>query len=822
MKKFFMKFFSLYPLRKGIAAIIFLSSFIIPGCSKLDGTRSDPKTACGAFDCHNSSSLKNYYPVNDQGHRNHIERLKLECFDCHYSYDGNSNHKNTKIDNRGDDTLIVFFDPGVNGNGSFDRSTASCSGLSCHGDTSWINPVFPGCTDMCHKPGNRYTAEKPISPDPNESGSHAAHALKMTGAICEECHEGYLSSPAHRDGKLDTAMTAPSMITFNPSRNPAGVYAPGTRECSATYCHGNFSGGNGAAVFWSGSAPCGSCHPAGPTSPVSVKHTAHLSRYPDQCGYCHRGYTKNSASTNHVDFSKTVDFGYPHPSGTEGLPSYNRTSKTCINVYCHGNFPKVLYNGTAINTGNGFSPVWLDASTSACGSCHGKVSNNYSSATHGKHTATNQVYFNNTSSIESCDSCHNYGADSMRTFGTDSTQGSYNTSKHADFSIYSAGVNTDVKFKDDNLDLAAKMGDIVSAKTAWDPVLLSCNNSWCHGNFSGTLIGKNATPKWLDPSTALCDSCHTATPPSTNSHPKHISTPYRYGCQKCHGGYVGHVDGSIGGADSSVGFDGTNPYGTFEPGTKKCANLYCHGNTTGGDWGNFTYPLSAKNNDPVWSATGSVTCGTCHDAVPGTLVSGSHGKHIAGTTGNYGYPCRRCHADTYSGDTSSLSAGHADGILEVKPDVNNSSGNYSRAGAGRTCAGFYCHGNFTGGNSANVPDWKIPSTGTCGTCHGVPPLKSNYGAHDKHTTSSSYNYSCQHCHNGYATGNELTAAYASTSTHADFTKNVSFNTLADQGPRTAATYDSLAGTCSYTYCHGDFISVSGTQGNAGNTPSGAV
>ena len=46
-------------------------------------------------------------------------------------------------------------------------------------------------------------------------------------------------------------------------------------------------------------------------------------------------------------------------------PSYNYTSGSCSNTYCHGTFK----NGNISN-----APVWTDPNTSACGTCHGDPS----------------------------------------------------------------------------------------------------------------------------------------------------------------------------------------------------------------------------------------------------------------------------------------------------------------------------------------------------------------------------------------------------------------------------------------------------------------
>ncbi len=963
---------------KSSALAIVISALIIvalSGCSKL---RSDAGNAtssgCGASDCHSSTMLKSYYPVNNRLHQIHVRTLIAvypePCSLCHFDYNRNSYHKNGKQDSSTNNSLIVNFDPGVNPGGSFDMSAGTCSSLSCHGTVAWDPNAANTCTAVCHQSGNVFPG---AAPDPMASGSHNGH-MSGTALTCVDCHADYKDKATHDNGTLDSASTVPGMVTFNSTQNPGSTYNPATHQCagtichgnftggnnsspswgvpgsaacgschggnpsgnpagssnpdakhgthvsmlisqinsttginftepetcsvchaaissathnngqidisftyaqagslgsatggnvnastgqfnavvcSNTYCHGNFTGGSAAAVSWSDTVVCGSCHPAGATAPTSVKHTKHLAQYTDQCAYCHSGYTKSSInSAKHLNFVKDVDFGYSHPSGTAGNPSFNSSSKTCSNVYCHGNFPRVTYNGAAnTNPGNGSAPAWLDGSSAACGSCHGSASNNYSSNTHGKHTANTSNYFNNSSSIESCDACHYYGTDGAGTgWLSTSLQGSYGTANHADFSINNSGVNADVNFKADNADLASKISPetLVTLHTTWNPGSTTCTNSWCHGNFSkpGTLVGNNATstPNWLISSTAACGTCHTATLGTSGAHTKHTAGTagnYSYGCGKCHGVFSGHVNGTIAGANVAVSFDSTNPNGSYATSTQNCSDLYCHGNTTniggGNDWGSFSGSASAKNDNPVWTG-GLLTCGVnCHSATTATLSTGSHTKHIGSSAVNYSYPCRRCHDDTYSGDTANFSSGHADGILSISfqqgmagpYDTLNIGGEFN---GDHTCTNTYCHGNFTGGKQASstVPVWGGGAL-TCGTepCHYLAPLKAVWGSHDKHTNtnaSSGYNYDCVLCHSGIASGKEGSAIIltgnASTTGHADFTRDVVFSGLASQyTSATSSSYDGASHTCSYTYCHGAFGlgATKWLEGNAANT-----
>jgi len=794
-------------------------------------------------------------PFLTGSHQGHSAK---DCQECHFAYNQNISHSNGVLDNpSANPAMISFIDSGAS---PPTYSGGNCSNVVCHGNFSGGNNqtvtwggVVSCASSPCHG-GVSGTGNPADSTNPSPShSSHVSMLLQATNPAtglnytepetCSGCHSGGGAGALnHIDGKIDIVFNYPggsqgaaSGGGFNPV---TGDFAP--VSCSNTYCHGAFSGGNSYTVNSNQSSAdsgwCGSCHS---TAPTSVKHSKHLTKYPNQCGYCHQGYTSSSTPLNHINFSKDVVFGYPHPANTSGTPSFDSFSKTCSNVYCHGNFPRVTLNGTPnTQTGNLYSPTWLDSSTISCGACHGSPANNYSSPSHGQHTSSSAPYFNDPARIESCDACHNFGADTVRTFGTTSTQGSYGTTNHANFSINGSGVNGDLSFKapDTVGSLASRTGAVgytlprvAGAMTTWNSATTTCSNSWCHGNFEGAVTGNNSSPNWLDSTTAGCGSCHTNSAPATNSHPKHTTAPYSFACETCHGTATGHVNGNIGGTDAVVTFNALNPNGSFNVTTKQCSNLYCHGNTTGaGDWNLFTYNTSAKDNDPVWTAAqgggpGSVTCGACHDAVSPNLTTGAHLTHTGnnGTT-QYNFPCRRCHADTFTGDTTVLGAGHANGILQVLTDSNNPDAVYNPTN--KTCSSAYCHGNFTGGNTLNVADWDNGTGGACGNCHQLSPPNSVFGSHDRHTNTNAtggYNYGCETCHNGIASGNEGGAISLNIALHVNFSRDIIFNTLADQGPGTVASYNSTSHTCSNTYCHGDFVSalnVSQPEGNTANAP----
>ena len=166
----------------------------------------------------------------------------------------------------------------------------------------------------------------------------------------------------------------------------------------------------------------------------------------------------------------------------------------------------------------------------------------------------------------------------------------------------------------------------------------------------------------------------------------------------------------------------------------------------------------------------SLTCSSCHgdparanttlnprlSAAPPrgskgeTAVSsravGAHDLHLkAGNT----FACTECHVVP-------TSTAHANGTAEVAFGTLAGTGAASPAWNGATCSNVYCHGSFTGGNTAYAPSWTSPVAASCGTCHGVPPAA-------PHTQ----NTDCSACHTGY------TSTTVNASLHVNGVVNVS-------------------------------------------------
>jgi predicted CxxxxCH...CXXCH cytochrome family protein len=237
--------------------------------------------------------------------------------------------------------------------------------------------------------------------------------------------------------------------------------------------------------------------------------------------------------------------------------------------------------------------------------------------------------------------------------------------------------------------------------------------------------------------------------------------------------------------------------GTYDPATKTCSGVYCHGGTL--------EDPAAAHPTPTWTTDGDqASCGGCHGLPPEnhagapTSCATCHGAafdggalvttvHLDGVTdlGDRSGGCGACHGDATSpappraldGATATTALGvgahrghlarsalrgpiacnechlvpseiaaaaHLDGdlIAEVFPAGagvlardDGADPTWDR-GTG-TCSGVYCHG-------AATPRWTALGQGeaACGTCHGIPPADAFHAptltltdCHDCHSPS---------------------------------------------------------------------------------------
>ncbi|ABS26029.1 CxxxxCH/CxxCH domain-containing protein [Anaeromyxobacter sp. Fw109-5] len=432
-------------------------------------------------------------------------------------------------------------------NGAVELSAMACN--SCHG--SGINAAPPSGTQ-----GETLTTSLAV-------GAHQQHlqgGAYSNPIACSECHVPPTSLD-HADG---TAQLAFGALATTGGAVPA--WDPITGTCSSSYCHGQFVGGDLLnAPSWTTvngtQAACGTCHGAPPQAP----HTASTA-----CGSCHTGYTQTSVNlATHVN-GIVEAVASPHAAGwaepAQHGKQVNLTGLTGCKS-CHGDLGATSSCGTC-HASAGFA-TW----DTSCTFCHGStatgrqnppvdiqgrtVATNVSVGVHEAHATTTIA------TAVACTQCH-----PART----------------------ASVTTDTAHIDGNgvaevvFGALAKTGGANATYTRSSATSATCASTYCHGRFSGGVnSGSGATVGWTSTTQVGCTSCH-GNPPSSGRHSKHSGSSFR--CTNCHNAVVnssnGFVDRTlhVNGADN-VKFGGTynsrTVTGTWNPTSRSCSGLSCHG-----------------------------------------------------------------------------------------------------------------------------------------------------------------------------------------------------------------------------------------------------
>ena len=663
------------------------------------------------------------------------------------------------------------------------------------------------------------------------ANSHPKHV--STGNIaCVECHEKTTKSgTAIRStvpGKHVNATTTD--VFFNLSgRSASGTYNSTRKRCYNTYCHSDGSKGSGpfvpySSVAWGASLTCASCHKADIASGntfATNSHVGHINKFGGQystimCVKCHAVTAKADMTiapgAHHTNAQIEIAFDSSSSAangtyiGTPATPTSPMTKVpgsakgTCANIYCHssgqgadGSWPPTYYT----------TPAWGTSDMQFCGKCHGfpfvhgGSFGTLTPLTTGSHVKHLKYQMNVTyRDYERCVACHAYkrtGFDPLSCNATLCHGAGY--MKHSNHEI---NVLFPVFFGAS----AAFNGTTKPGHDGAGYTNSTCSLVYCHSNGLAT-APTYVTPKWGDPATAACGTCHganAATPPASSRHAKHVgsASQYQYACALCHAGIVKHNANSttyavistattIGSFDGSrlhvnksrnVKFDALNSSGTYTIATQTCASTYCHSK------GTSATPASAPPNiAATWVGALNATCSGCHgndnsaDYKMGTVGSASHLKHIQTYTG---FSCDYCHASTVSNSrTISTQANHVNRMVDV--DFNtwvNTNATYGGStlnsklpgSAMASCANTYCHSNGTSVATGTVPANTTVSWGTagplaCNSCHGNATYSSDFrkaaplyatgspkgNAHASHIRTGSLSgvyMQCFNCHAG--------------------------------------------------------------------------
>jgi predicted CxxxxCH...CXXCH cytochrome family protein len=748
------------------------------------------------------------------------------CGSCHAGYTRTSvnaaNHLNGKA---------------ISGVDYVPRSATSNSCTGCHGDTARAS--VPSTTqDAFGQPLGKVSPPKDAQSGAWTNsygiGAHEAHVNQADlPAVakpieCTICHGTVptTTSPSgtHQNGTPNTQFTGIAAGT---------TYNAITHDCSTSYCHGNFAGGNAETINWGTGAlakrSCTTCHGAPPPAP-HVQNTS--------CGTtgCHAGYTSST-----VDVNK-------HVNGTVDLDTVNPLScSTCHGVAVRAArgagtsdaklaaAPPTDTTGSA--TGNVVGPhlghVWPDPAQPegqiwkpvACVECHPSNVQTYAVL---HENGTREVPFGTPTAA-------NLGG--VTPSWTPGSPGSCTTYCHgATFAANQKGTVTGAwQWNASTVTCGSCHGaspaDPVHTSVSKTALATACNA--CHnttvdgaGNIiftSGTTLHINGT---RDIGGVTCHSCHgdaisDAPPPPANSantnaagaHRKHVVAgagnlilrSTAYACTQCHVDNGANMRHASGGVPEMVWTASDAPTTVWTDATSSCATSYCHG-------ANATFvPAGASSASSTWGGTKTApvwttvdgsfkVCSACHGAPP-ALTANTH--HPANPT------CDKCHpagatATTMSGTALTV---HVNKVVNLLAD--------------RGCA--MCHGDLNAASAVlrtdarAAPGYNANAADTLGNTSATLPAAVAVGKHNKHLLGTTFRPGgaavCGDCHQVPAVDTDRTHATGVNALGQGSRATVTFGTFSQMGSGSTSygpTYTgsttgggtNTAGTCSNTYCHG--------------------
>jgi len=578
------------------------------------------------------------------------------------------------------------------------------------------------------------------------------------------------------------------------------VLADGTESCA--HCHGiedkngkvdvsclDCHGPNGSACIGchggldnsTGAPPYGLDGETADTSLAVGAHTAHLDTTalagPVACNSCHivPAFLSDLA---HLDLDRGS--GLPLDSIAEivwggfadgGGAAWDRDSRTCSNIYCHGNFT----GGDTANT-----PIWTGSNQATCGSCHDigadpaslQWKHDYHVNNAGLFCAdchagvvdtllnisqpllhVNGIVDTLTRDTTVCARCHSGGTLACTGChgGVDSESGApplglrgethttqlavgAHTAHLSDGTLADAFacdechvVPSDIAVPGHiDADSIAEItwGPLAGSSSNWNRVTATCNSTYCHGNFTGG-TASNA-PVWTGSDQAACGSCHDvgSDPASLGwKHDYHVNTA-GLSCGECH---AATIDTLLNIIDIAMHVNGA--VDTLTRDTTVCAQCHGDGGCTGCHGG-------------VDNTTGAPPLGLHDETNTSDLAVGAHTIHMEGGSFADAFSCEDCHI--VPGNLAAPSHIDGDGIAELTFSTLAGTGtNWDRAAA--TCSNNYCHGSFTGGTASNAPVWTGTNQATCGSCHdvGTNPLAID-AFHEGHVGAAGL--LCADCH----------------------------------------------------------------------------
>ena len=718
---------------------------------------------------------------------------------------------------------------------SWDRATASCSNVYCHGVTLLGGTSVP--VRWTTVDGSQATCGACHGTPP---ANHPQLAAGFTLATCSACHpetvkvDGSIDAGGgrHVNGAADGFSGHPSGWLDRSSASFHGaVGAAGTSACTRCHaltapahvsvvtcnrCHANAGSGDFGVT-------CSSCHgsatSAAPprdllgntatTVPGVGAHQSHVTgsrglTAPMDCVFCHE---------------KPVDvFAVGHMDGVvqlTGSQGWDDAAATCAN-YCHG---ATLDGGTATR------PQWtrVDGTQSACGSCHGLPGARHLALAPGATAAT-------------CAPCH---PTTVRPGGKiDVAAGGHMNGRIDSFGGHPAGwmngTSPDFHGKPGNKDDPACFTCHAKTPPAQGAAFTcaDCHTSVASGDWRTACNACHGSPASDAPPRDLLGNTAT-TFIGVGAHQSHLQgthgTAAPFDCTACHPRptdalVAPHLDGRV----EVTGYTGTDPAlltTVTDPGWNRsipsCTTSYCHGASLGG----------GTAVQPVWTRVdgSQVACGSCHGLPPP--------GHMTVPPPVTAATCSACHAPTVKSDGSIDAAGgkHVNGTVDTEGIRGHGAGwfvlgdpaSHGRVAVEdgldscfrchsarepstngiRSCAS--CHDTLAGG-----ADW----TTSCIGCHGsaassAPPRDMHgntattaigVGAHRSHVEAPSgiaQRYDCSVCH-------EKPGVVLSPG-HLDGATTVTGYTGADPSLQFIGNpgWDRRTATCATSWCHGGYSGI---------------
>lgn len=588
-------------------------------------------------------------------HRSHLAAAPLAaaCSVCHLAVAANAfGHQNDIINmanslkGYSSATIRARYDKGVffNQTSVPDLTNATCSNVSCHFEKKtpvWNAAPFvaPADCSACH-------GAPPSGGATGAAGSHARHDAYFPGTSgCQKCHpghagfshatsggrplrvQGYLRDPLNT---LETGGTySGSGTNYLPSQSGAQVFG----SCANLYCHSSGQSPTGAGlgtpvttgVWGSDSLTCGNCHQnMGPAVNANAtgKHARHAQTAAISCEVCHgAGYSSTAvptgAGTPHVN--RNINLAW---TGLAAAPatSYSKGNSfaagiaaygTCSTSYCHSTVQNALDGtNTAVTYQSGFS--WNSIATVGCGGCHvNMASDAVGSGSHRVHTLATGINLD-------CAQCH---SGYTKTTASNATHVNGLIDLGATGFTYSQGSGTSHAAANGYGDCSSTLCH-GSGTVPWGGTLWSATDRCGKCHSSSTAGAVTAGTPYYSTSFPLKNTSNID--PKVGAHTAHITSSENLhpglGCVDCHGAVnlsdATHMNGVTNFNWSVLARTG-NLSPSYDPATRTCSNVYCHGgHMPGGD-------TSGSNKTPVWNDPAylpptltALGCGTCHGFPP--------------------------------------------------------------------------------------------------------------------------------------------------------------------------------------------------------------